>query len=180
MVSYPPNTRIVGGFPVDIANAPWQVSLQTKGGLEHYCGGAIIGDRWVLTTLRCLRQPLELYVRVGASRKYDEGQVIRAQRVIAHKEYNPFDFDNNYGLIELRTKLEFTDRIQPIRLPAFSDTIENGTLCTVTGWGLTYNPNESTVSLRGVEVPIQHDCRPFSRIGPSMICAGKEAGKDCK
>lgn len=43
--------RIVGGFEIDIRQAPWQVSLHTDG--SHFCGGSIIGDKWVLTAAHC-------------------------------------------------------------------------------------------------------------------------------
>lgn len=42
------SSRIVGGVPTTIEEYPWQVYLD---GSEY--GGAIIGDRWVLTTVQC-------------------------------------------------------------------------------------------------------------------------------
>lgn len=49
--SHPHNQRIVGGSEIDISEAPYQVSLQIHN--EHYCGGCIIGNRWILTAAHC-------------------------------------------------------------------------------------------------------------------------------
>lgn len=42
--------RIVGGYEVDIADFPYQVSLQRGG---HFCGGSIIGEKWIITAAHC-------------------------------------------------------------------------------------------------------------------------------
>lgn len=42
--------RIIGGFVTTIETNPWQVSLQYGG---HYCGGSVIGERWVISAAHC-------------------------------------------------------------------------------------------------------------------------------
>lgn len=46
-----PDGRIVGGDLVSIEDYPYQVSVQLLG--SHYCGGAIISDRYILSAAHC-------------------------------------------------------------------------------------------------------------------------------
>lgn len=49
------NGRIVGGFPIDIKQVPWQASLQRNG--NHSCGASIISNKWLLTAAHCTGLP---------------------------------------------------------------------------------------------------------------------------
>lgn len=94
------NQRIVGGSVLDIADAPFQVSLQSFG---HYCGGSLLGDRWVLTAAHCVdgRDVLQLEVRVGSSHHASGGQLVKVARFIRHPKFNGVSYDYDVGLVEL-------------------------------------------------------------------------------
>lgn len=181
--------RIVGGFQIDIAEVPWQVSLQYNG---HMCGGSILSENWILTAAHCIKHiensPSQMKVRVGSSTHRNGGVIHHIQRAISHSDYNCRTIDYDFGLIKLKDKLEFNESVQPITLPNFDDTFEDDTNCLVTGWGHTKNPNESSLYLRGAEVRIVNQtlCSKayslFNGITQRMICAGnyEQGGKDCK
>lgn len=44
--------KIVGGQISERNSLPWMVSVQKEG--EHYCGGALISDKYVLTAAHCI------------------------------------------------------------------------------------------------------------------------------
>lgn len=49
------NTNIVGGSTIDIIDVPWQVSLKNiANGNNHFCGGSIISDMWIITAAHCV------------------------------------------------------------------------------------------------------------------------------
>lgn len=169
---------------MNITQVPWQVAIQS-GGIQ-FCGGSIISDQWILTAAHCLYGQVSssLQVRVGATHKYKDGQLFEVNSFTMHKEFNSIDYD--FGLVELKIRLQFSQKVQSISLPNVDDApIAADTLCLVSGWGNTKNSSASSLILRGVEVPIvdQHACnRAYSgRITDRMICAGfKHGGKDCK
>ena len=49
---YQKEPRIAGGYIADYGAYPWQVAVwrwRLLSGWGHWCGGAILNDRWILT-----------------------------------------------------------------------------------------------------------------------------------
>jgi len=58
-----PDPQIVGGIDARDGAYPYQVSLKRdpSDGSSHFCGGAIISKRYVITTARCIISYVHFY-----------------------------------------------------------------------------------------------------------------------
>lgn len=180
-----PDGKIVGGFPINITQVPWQVALTD--GYGQICGGSIISDRWILTAAHCLSgfDPLDYIILAGTSDKEEGGQRFTVDKYIYHEKYSSSNIDYDFGLLRLSEKLTFSDVAQAVQMPKVDDEdIENGAPCLISGWGVTQNQSESSRYLRAVEVPKvdQKLCNKAynGKITPRMFCAGlyEVGGKD--
>uniref|UniRef100_A0A674K8B3 Peptidase S1 domain-containing protein n=1 Tax=Terrapene triunguis TaxID=2587831 RepID=A0A674K8B3_9SAUR len=190
------SSRIVGGQNAQNGAWPWQASIQYKG--FHICGGSLITGEWVVSAAHY--QGL-----VNSSTGPRLGEILRlnantftsaVSQVIIHGDYNPSSYASDIALAHLSRPLLYTAYILPVCLPDRNDSIANGTLCWVTGWGDVYFSSteslpaprtlqEVQVSLMDAEMcndlyskPITGS--PGSRpIKDDMVCAGyTRGGKD--
>lgn len=102
--------KIVGGEPAGARNWPGQVALRLSSDTGHvafyFCGGTVIGDRWVLTAGHCMPDYLStlsapvrdskgmqhegrLEVVIGADdlTRVTDAQVFAVEQVIVHEHY---------------------------------------------------------------------------------------------
>lgn len=173
--------RIVGGFQIDIAEVPYQVSLQRGG--YHFCGGSIISPRWVLTAAHCTEgnsNPSSYTIRAGSSDRTNGGVLLKVKSVIAHPAYDNENLNYDFSLLELAENIGFGRSIQSVSLPEADEISDDGSMCTVSGWGDTLNYIENNIMLRAVNVPSysQEQCSKAlaNKITEQMICAGYAAG----
>lgn len=80
--------------------------------------------------------PKSLTVRVGSPSYLSGGSIVNVKQLVMYDKYISTLHANDFGLIELTDKLNYTKDIQPILVPSSNDSmINNGTLCTVHSWG---------------------------------------------
>lgn len=106
------------------------------------------------------------------------------RNIIQHENFQRATIDWDYALLELDQNIRFSDLAKPIRLIGSQQTVQDQTVCLVTGWGSTQSA-ESNRILHGAEVPVmnQQVCanayRHAGSITPRMMCAGlAQGGKD--
>lgn len=134
--------RIVGGVEAKPGEFPHQVSLRAFVGsqLVHFCGGAILNNRWIITAGQCLYRRLSNphYVRaiVGAHHRTNDGTAYTIKRTVIHPEYNRPQLSNDIGLIQTVNEIEFVpDRVASVRLPSLELPDDGELEVFVSGWG---------------------------------------------
>ncbi|XP_073833237.1 trypsin eta-like [Musca autumnalis] len=186
-------SKIIGGTPLSINNAKYQVSLRLVAnenshgfGYGHDCGGTIITQRVILTAAHCFinhntdpatnRTAGEFTVVVGSSQLYvKEANMLQyyVQEIVKHAGFNSTTLINDIGLVFINGYIPWDwPTAQAIRL---NDVILNfDAPCNVSGWGrneMGLNPNNLLYS--EVHSISYTNCdAAYGNIPLSMICAG--------
>ncbi|XP_051238815.1 ovochymase-2 isoform X1 [Dicentrarchus labrax] len=192
--------RVVGGAESTYGSHPWLVSLQNRG--SHFCGGAILTDRWIMTAAHCFASLSKEFlsgVRVVVGdfdQRVDdeEEQVFFIKSVSVHEKYHhalPMSYD--IALVELDKRIRLGARVHPICLPLPDESIPPETSCILGGWGRVKEKGRLPPVLREVQLHLVDPARcKFvlqtvkssivkqrpDRPQPAMtvLCAGPERG----
>ncbi|KAA0704542.1 Transmembrane protease serine 7 [Triplophysa tibetana] len=162
-----PQQRIVGGVNAVEGEWPWQRTVSAKRG-EY--------------TVQ-LSDPRQWMAHMGMLTQGSAKHVAEIRRIVVHEYYNARIFDYDIALLQLKKAwpISLEQYIQPICLPAPSQTFSEGHRCWVTGWG--YRSEQDKVLpavLQKAEVSIlsQSECkRSYSPVSPRMLCAGVPSGE---
>ncbi|XP_022187033.1 serine protease 27 [Nilaparvata lugens] len=198
--------KIVGGSAANYGAYPWQVEIQAyrpeKRKFEHHCGGAVVGERVVLTAAHCitnLEHADKIRLIVGKhdlNQKDHHERSFKAEKTIIHPQFRKMGpHSNDIALIKVKAVNDngftFNSHVQPICLPEEDSQIAGvGEWCTVTGWGAQKPEDLESLSgvLKAASVPLLDlsTCRQSGVYGgrvqsilDSMLCAGPlEGGVD--
>lgn len=133
--------RIINGIEAARGQFPWQVGIfHTINGNRQFCGGALLNNQWVLTAGHCVYNANTFEVILGATRAYDNqnGKItMKIEKALYHPRYNPNNLNNDVAVIKLISPVQYSNYIQPIRLPKSSDYLQPNNYVWVSGWGKT-------------------------------------------
>ncbi|XP_014203612.1 chymotrypsin-2-like [Copidosoma floridanum] len=172
--------KIVGGKDAPIGKYPYQVSLQNRFG--HFCGGSIINKRWILTAAHCVDRKRPMVIAVGSNSRivFERSKIYQPDRVIWHKNWSRSDLANDIALIRVARDIEFTNKVQPVKLPTegFNKT---GSPIVLTGWGWITSIGPKPFALQEIELNVigQDECSEMAgeKINDSQICTLNKAGE---
>lgn len=170
--------RIIDGYEADIKNFPYQVSVTYNG--QHRCGGSIITRKSVITAAHCTYAApnFTLGILAGTTTLNGEGVRISAVDYFTHPQFDAFTLDNDVSVVILAKKVDFAETIQPVRLMGPGDTVNNGALAIVSGWGSTQEGASSSKQLMYTNVPVidrqkcEETYKLHNAVTANMVCAG--------
>ncbi|XP_053687198.1 chymotrypsin-1-like [Sabethes cyaneus] len=142
--------RVIYGTDASIVEYPFAASLRRNN--RHICGGSILTQYWILTAAHCLSRftsPFELSIQVGRTTisRLVDSSVYQADRFVVHPWYDKENsLINDIALVKLMDPLEFSEMVQPVRLPPLCYEVEEpNSKVTVIGWGRTETGNISEI-----------------------------------
>ncbi|XP_055962849.1 LOW QUALITY PROTEIN: complement C1r subcomponent-like protein, partial [Sorex fumeus] len=182
------NQEAHGSWKAELGSFPWQalVSIHGRG------GGALLGDRWVLTAAHAI-YPKDA-VSLGRERRVDVflGHPVLAEllrlgprpvrRVRVHPDYRPgepHNFDGDVALLELQEPVALGPSLLPVCLPDSERLYGAGVWGAVSGFGVDAGWLPSGLKASRLPVVLRGTCQAWLQerrrpevFSDNMFCAG--------
>jgi len=155
-----------GAFPFMVALIQGDAVDDEEGNFSgQYCGGALVGDRWVLTSAWCVVVENEQKQKVAVnadkvdvyvgSNNFKGGKRIKIKRVILHPQFEYDSYDNDIALLELAESAASSKTATiPLATPQNESAVAGvGKKVIAAGWGET-ETKDLPQDLRHVEMDV--------------------------
>ncbi|XP_058457024.1 brachyurin-like [Malaya genurostris] len=182
-----PDSRVVNGKEAKPGQFPYQALVVTffENGSGGLCGGSLLTQNFVMTAAHCVvsgSPPSHGTITLGAiNRQVEEEtqQRIAHGTINVHPNYTASSLRNDIATIQLSTPAVFNDFVQPIDLPAISDTRRfSGFMGIVSGFGRTtnYPPASDVLMYSSNPILTNANCQS-SWIQEQNICLSGHGGR---
>ncbi|XP_035913539.1 brachyurin-like [Anopheles stephensi] len=190
-----PSHRIVNGQEATPGQFPYQIALLSEFVITSgLCGGSVLTNNFILTAAHCVVGTAGILASGGTAiiGAHDRSTVEPTQQrirfsgpgVIPHPFYTSANIRNDIALVRLDAPIVFNARVQPVRLPARSDSRQfGGFLGTVSGFGRTSDASQATsnvVMFTTNPIMTNADCIASWNavlIEPQNVCLSGEGGR---
>ncbi|XP_052899019.1 brachyurin-like [Anopheles moucheti] len=178
-----PTHRVVNGQEATPGQFPYQIALlstfPTGTGL---CGGSVLTNNYILTAAHCVISGATTLATGGTAiiGAHDRSVVEPTQQriafsaagIIPHPDYASTNIRNDIAVVRLNSPIVYTDRIQPVRLPARSDTRQfGGMIGTVSGFGRTTDTGAASTVVMYTTNPVMTNADCIARWNTAVIQA---------
>ncbi|NWY91427.1 C1R protein, partial [Loxia curvirostra] len=194
--------RILGGKSAGRGNFPWQALT----GINGRGGGALLGDRWILTAAHTIFPKGGVQNNVSLEQLAEEADVFLGhtnvdelhkmgnhpvRKIFIHPDFNPKDehnFNGDIALLELKNPVTLGPTRLPICLPDATNTsfYTHGHMGYVSGFGVDKNRISSNLKYVSLPAVAQEKCQSWLDsnnkgipmvFSENMFCAGFLEGK---
>lgn len=181
-------SAVIKGYEPGPNDFPWQVGvLLHKEAQSEWCGGALIHERWVLTSATCMKRAPAASVMTGATDISKPVEVMPVSEITIHPKFSGFFQTWDFALLRLQRAVKINEQVQPIRLPSWAQKKKSfkKVQATMCGWG---RDGKNEVIPRGQMKAVQlkvisnFDCwwhYPLY-LGDTNICTSSKDGLPCE
>ena len=153
---------ITNGSSIQIQDVLYQISIQNKSDGNHFCGGSIVSNKYVLTAAHCVsgKNISNIKIKAGFSSQNNPGSNVQSynvKRVVVHPNFNSVTLDYDIALIEIDGTFSFNTCVKPVKLISSQNAVPEaiGKKVRVSGWGWTTpNGRNPANQLQSVDVSI--------------------------
>jgi hypothetical protein len=171
---------VVGGEDASPREFPFVVSLHDEKG-AHYCGGSLIGDKWVLTAAHC-KTPTTVKIGMHETVPSSPSKCVETRQVKRSIQHPKYKYGGANGYDIRLIEIDAPSVYKPVHLykKAYPDLERANRRLLIAGWGTTEEGGKQPDVLQKLAIPVvadeicgeEYDLKSDS----SQICAGNLAG----